>query len=867
MNTATARLGLQRNEAALSYGDPAKIEVLAQSAEDTARELARLQGAAPGSDIEKSMVVAARSNVIGTAIEMKLANGENRAALTMYDKAKGQLDQKTNDVLSVKLKAVATDLKADEWIARETPNETRRAVRQFWEAKGYSPEAAAALAGNFGWESGFNPNARNKGDGRDGSDSIGLGQWNGPRAAALQKFAAERGANPADARTQLEFAAWELDSSPDAAGVKDRLKGAKTLEEANDAALGFFRPSGWTAQNAKGSHGYEGRLANARSALADTGVGFDKANIEAVTARALADPGLTPAERTSVVSKIQKNSAVIEGARTAELKGLRDKLEATTFGMIVSPDSYKDGTLAEIAGRLEALGEKSEAASARVLANNERALKDFLSSSDVAQKRILEGLLGGKAKALASGVLAADERGRTESGKLATEIFDTLKTAAGSGVKMTTMQGKAEEAVAAAVRAGDLPKAREIRDFYTSQVGAQDASQQTPMSQTAAIEGLRQRIEAGEQTHENVTLLDAMEKTKAKQDADFARDVFATGRSVYGLPPLPLSDGAGREQQAAQIAKARGLRLDEVPRMTNDEFAEMRSRAGESPLVARQIFQGIAANYPPESIPSIAAGIAGKGQSDPVSRGYAAALSFFADKEPDVAVAILDGVNKRKTMGDALRDMPKSDTFHQAVKDKMGNAFRGIPGGVPAIIVNAAEAIYTSKMVAAGRQGEKALDAELFKSALNAAVGETIVIHDQTLLPPKGVGVYHFSNALGALMPLDLPSGNMRTMNGSPVTAEKIARYGILTNAGKDGLYFVEMLDPARGWAPSYVEDPSNIDPRTGQPNPYILDIKPLLERAKEFPNYAMSPLDAAKAGRRQAPASPTANVDPMARE
>jgi len=778
------------------------------------------------------LVASARSEIIGTAIEQKLANGENRAALTMYDRAKGQLDEKTNGVLAVKLKAVATDLRADEWIARETPNETRRAVRQFWEAKGYSPEAAAALAGNFGWESRLNPNARNPGDGRDGSDSIGIGQWNGPRAAALKRFAADRGTSPNDMRTQLEFAAWELDSSPDAAGVKDRLKSAKTIEEANDAALGFFRPAGWTSSSARGSRGYEGRLASARSTLGDTGVGFDKANLETVTARALADPGLNQFEKAAVVSKLQKQVSVMEGTRNAELKGLRDTLEATTFNMIVSPNSYKPGTLAEIAGRLEALGEKSEAANARVLAANETALKDFLSGSDGSQKRILGELLSGKSKALASGILAADDKTRTESGKLASEMFDTLKTAAGSNVRMASMQGKAEEAVSAAVRAGDMRKAREIRDYFTSQVGAQEASQQTPMQITATIDSLRQRIEAGEQAQGSVMLLDAMLKAKAQQDAGFARDVFGAGRRAYGLPILPLTDGAGRARQAADIASRRGLRQEQVPLASEEEFAALRSQADANPLAARELIQTLAGNYPPSAIPLLGAGLAGKDAGDPVSMGYAAALSFAADREPEIMASILDGVNKRKTMGDALRNMPKSDQFYETAQTKMGNAFRNLDGKVPAIVVNAAEAIYTSKMVAAGRQGEKALDEAVFSRALDAVIGKPITRNGQTLLPPKGVDAYQFSNALDRLKSDNIVG--LQTLNGSPVTTDKIARYGVLSNAGADGLYFVEMEDPARGGALSYVQGPDG--------KPFTLDIKPLLEDVRRNPRIDQPP-------------------------
>ena len=54
----------------------------------------------------------------------------------------------------------------------------------FYQAKGLSPLAASALVGGFKTESGpgLNTQAVNVGDGQDGSNSIGVPQWNGDRA-------------------------------------------------------------------------------------------------------------------------------------------------------------------------------------------------------------------------------------------------------------------------------------------------------------------------------------------------------------------------------------------------------------------------------------------------------------------------------------------------------------------------------------------------------------------------------------------------------------------------------------------------------------------------------------------------------------
>lgn len=122
-------------------------------------------------------------------------------------------------------------------------------------AAGDSPQVAAGWAANLKHESGvpggFNTAAVNPKDGSDGSDSIGIGQWNGPRAAALKKFAADNGTSVNDPKTQMAYLQAEVDGtvpynvsgvSPD---FKDRLAKAKTPDEA--AALisnEFFKPRG-----------------------------------------------------------------------------------------------------------------------------------------------------------------------------------------------------------------------------------------------------------------------------------------------------------------------------------------------------------------------------------------------------------------------------------------------------------------------------------------------------------------------------------------------------------------------------------------------------------------------------------------------
>lgn len=131
-------------------------------------------------------------------------------------------------------------------------------------ARGLSPVMAAGIVGNLVQESSLNTSAKNPGDGRDGSDSIGIGQWNGSRAQALRKFASDRGASADDFSTQLDFVLHELETTE---GVSyQRLKAARNVDEAAAAMIGFERPAGWSDANPRGGHGWDNRLAMAMQA-------------------------------------------------------------------------------------------------------------------------------------------------------------------------------------------------------------------------------------------------------------------------------------------------------------------------------------------------------------------------------------------------------------------------------------------------------------------------------------------------------------------------------------------------------------------------------------------------------------------------
>jgi hypothetical protein len=135
-----------------------------------------------------------------------------------------------------------------------------RAIYERAVAAGYSPVQASAFTGSALAESSYRTDARNPGDGRDGSDSIGLFQWNGGRAGSLKQFAAAQGKDWRDRDVQVDFAIQEAKGPEKFAG--DALRAAKTPEEASAAMLHYLRPGGYTRDNPLGASSAAARVKN-----------------------------------------------------------------------------------------------------------------------------------------------------------------------------------------------------------------------------------------------------------------------------------------------------------------------------------------------------------------------------------------------------------------------------------------------------------------------------------------------------------------------------------------------------------------------------------------------------------------------------
>ncbi len=178
---------------------------------------------------------------------------------------------------------------------------------RFFMSKGWTREQAAGIVGNLSAESnGLNVNALNPGDGRDGSDSIGIAQWNAERARGLKAFAAARGKAWNDFETQLAFVDHELRTTHAREG--DLLRASRTVEEAAAAGISFEKPAGWTWANPQAGHNFSGRLSNSKRLM--------QSGVDASSAAVLSDARATIEARR----QLQGTDPLLAGERDGLLR-------------------------------------------------------------------------------------------------------------------------------------------------------------------------------------------------------------------------------------------------------------------------------------------------------------------------------------------------------------------------------------------------------------------------------------------------------------------------------------------------------------------------------------------------------------------
>jgi peptidoglycan L-alanyl-D-glutamate endopeptidase CwlK len=138
-----------------------------------------------------------------------------------------------------------------------------QAAMAFLESFGWQKHQAAALVANGVWESGGKTYLETKALGDKGT-AHGAFQWRGDRYSGpngLLSFAMTHcpGHSSAEPFVQLRYAQWELTEGNEKRAGR-LLKEAKTLEEANKAAISFLRPVHWTKEAPEKGHGFQRRL-------------------------------------------------------------------------------------------------------------------------------------------------------------------------------------------------------------------------------------------------------------------------------------------------------------------------------------------------------------------------------------------------------------------------------------------------------------------------------------------------------------------------------------------------------------------------------------------------------------------------------
>ena len=142
--------------------------------------------------------------------------------------------------------------------ATEGPLDTRQLVYNKLTAAGLAPHQALGALYGLGGEShpaldttAYNP--------KDPGGAIGIAQWNGPRRAALEAFAKDRGTSVADPNTQADFLVDELTNKNAATyqpGVFAKMQNTQNAADATKTWVSSFeRPkvNNWQARFNQGS--------------------------------------------------------------------------------------------------------------------------------------------------------------------------------------------------------------------------------------------------------------------------------------------------------------------------------------------------------------------------------------------------------------------------------------------------------------------------------------------------------------------------------------------------------------------------------------------------------------------------------------
>lgn len=246
------------------------------------------------------------------------------------------------------------------------PTNVNQAIKDgvdYYQSQGWQPHQAAGIMAHFLHESGgrLDPNAINRGDGSDGSDSIGIGQWNGSRAIELKKFAASQGKPWNDLGVQLAFAQHEFNTSESKAA--SAIKQSNSIDEAVSAGLKYERPQGFEGGLATAKGGSQ-RLRYGREIFGQ--INGSGSPIDTRIA-SLIDPSEANAMASDAENRIAKQNAQAEHAARVQI-ATNNALEAVRSGLSINPyDNDGKKTLDLAYGEMTARGADPAAVMAEIV--------------------------------------------------------------------------------------------------------------------------------------------------------------------------------------------------------------------------------------------------------------------------------------------------------------------------------------------------------------------------------------------------------------------------------------------------------------------------------------------------------------------
>jgi hypothetical protein len=211
----------------------------------------------------------------------------------------------------------------EEQMQQKTPGKGAEKVWNFFKSpeKGLSDIAVAGILGNAEDESTFNPKARGKRMGPDGTDALGLFQWaEKGRWLSLTSFAKKHKWDPWDLDTQLRFS-WEELNSAYYQPALEGIRNAKTPEEAAEI---------WRKKYEVGSGGVAERKINAKKWY-NTYKGKSAKTAPTVL------PPLTKEQQLekNIITEMNGSKSMTVGDKTVsvEKKDGKDVIKVTTGGL------------------------------------------------------------------------------------------------------------------------------------------------------------------------------------------------------------------------------------------------------------------------------------------------------------------------------------------------------------------------------------------------------------------------------------------------------------------------------------------------------------------------------------------------------